>query len=228
MPVRIAASRRDPGGFSSSAASSCSTIFANCSRPSRPVEPLRSCTTRRPAASSPWVRLPARLRMSSECKPTNQTSRSRYLAVLPRNDAMPLDTFIPDVPASRARMASSSRVANAFGPDSARCDGVARETGGTASVPGATAVGARRASPAFSADTEGSHLSNFEYSRVGSTGLAMKSFIPAASLARRSSSKASAVSARIGVNSQPGRARMVRVASNPSMWGIWISMRIRS
>ena len=49
-------------------------------------------------------------------------------------------------------------------------------------------------------------------SLAGVTGLAMKSFMPADALAFLSSSKALAVSARMGSLSMPGRALMARVA----------------
>ena len=47
-------------------------------------------------------------------------------------------------------------------------------------------------------------------------GLLTKSFMPACSQARRSSSKALAVIATIGVVCQPGKLRMARVASTPT------------
>ena len=72
------------------------------------------------------------------------------------------------------------------------------------------------------------HFRTVEYKSCGSTGLPTKPFIPAFRQAFLSSSKTLAVMARIGIFAWslfvPGRDLIWRVASNPSIFGICISI----
>ena len=74
----------------------------------------------------------------------------------------------------------------------------------------------------------GNHFSRAEKSKSGLTGLAIKSFMPASRQARRSSVKALAVKAIMGVVAHSGKSRIILVASSPDILGICISIRIRS
>jgi hypothetical protein len=77
-------------------------------------------------------------------------------------------------------------------------------------------------------DFSGIHRISAASSRLGSIGLVIWSFIPAFRLLSRSPLIAWAVMARIGSLSKRSSARISLVAVNPSMTGIWMSIRTRS